>query len=373
MKGGSREANLSDTDLTASAERFALSVGWVGETEFAHLELAFTLAELGLVEEAAAFTRAVLVDNQNSPRPLPLYTLAYFEHELGNTEGSQRLIVQASEIKADYVFPSRTEMIDVLEHAISEKPDDARAHLYLGNLYAGLGRFDEAEPKWRLAVEIDASLSVAARNLGLLAWKLDGDLSVAASWYRAAISARPDDQTLYRDLARILIEQGDADAGIVVLESLPRDEYRRPDVVVLLADTYTVAKRFDDAIALLGSTTFTNREGVRDTWEIFSRAHIDRGINRYEQAVAVSSSDQAGSELQAALSDFDMALTYPANLNAGRPHEPLEARANYWRGLTFEILGDSERAQEAWEACAAGVRRGQQQQEHVRLCERKLR
>jgi tetratricopeptide (TPR) repeat protein len=372
VKGGSGEANLSDTDLTASAERFALSVGWVGETEFAHLELAFTLAELGLVEEAAAFTRAVLVDNQNSPRPLPLYTLAYFEHELGNTEGSQRLVVQASEIKADYVFPSRTEMIDVLQHAISEKPDDARAHLYLGNLYAGLGRFDEVEPKWRLAVEIDPSLSVAARNLGLLTWKLDGDLSVAASWYRAAISARPDDQTLYRDLARILIEQGDADAGIAVLESLPRDEYRRPDVVVLLADTYTVAKRFDDAIALLGSTTFTNREGVRDTWEIFSRAHIDRGINRYERAVAASSSDQAGSELQAALSDFDMALTYPANLNAGRPHEPLEARANYWRGLTFEILGDSERAQEAWEACAAGVRRGQQQQEHVRLCERKL-
>ena len=78
-------------------------------------------------------------------------------------------------------------------------------------------------------------------------------------------------------------------------------------------------------------------------------------------------------ELQAALTDFDMALTYPANLNAGRPHEPLEARANYWRGLTFEALGDSGRAQEAWEACAAGVRRGQEQQEYVRLCEGKLR
>jgi len=264
-------------------------------------------------------------------------------------------------------------MIVVLQHAISENPDDARAHAYLGNLYAGLGRFDEAEPEWRRAVEIDSLLSVATRNLGLLAWRLDGDLTAAASWYRAAISARPDDQTLHRDLARILIEQGDADAGIVVLESLPRDEYRRPDVVVLLADTYTVVKRFDDAIALLESTTFTNREGVRDTWEIFSGAHIDRGINRYERGVAVGSLDQIATELQAALTDFDMALTYPANLNAGRPHEPLEARANYWRGLTFEALGDSGRAQEAWEACAAGVRRGQEQQEYVRLCEGKLR
>ena len=372
VKKDSGGANLSEVDLVAGAETFARSVSWVGETEFAHLELAFALAELGLVREATAFTRAVLVDNQDLPRPLPLYTIAYFEHELGNDEESQRLIVQASEVQADYVFPSRTEMIDVLRHAISEKPDDARAHAYLGNLYAGLGRFDEAKPEWHRAVETDPSLSVAARNLGLLAWKLDGDLTAASSWHRAAISARPDDQTLHRDLARILIEQGDAGAGIVVLETLSGDDYRRPDVIVLLADTYTVVGRFDDTIALLESTTFTNREGVRDTWEIFSRAYIERGRQRYERGVTAGSSNQAETELRAALADFDMALTYPANLNAGRPHEPLEARANYWRGLTFEALGDSGQAQEAWEACAAGVRRGQQQQ-HVRLCEGKLR
>ena len=273
LTGADSQDAVGDPDLATSAARFAALTEWVGEAEFAHLELAFSLADLGLVGEAAAFTRAALVADRESPRPLPLYTIAYFAHQLGNEDESRRLLTQAAATEADYVFPSRPEMIAVLRHAISENPDDARANAYLGNLYAGLGRLDEAGQAWRRAVELDGARSVAARNLGLLAWKRDADLSAAASWHRAAMTARPDDQTLHRDLARILIEQGDSGAAITVLEILSADEFRRPDVVVLLADTYADVGRLDDAIALLEATTFNNREGVRDTWSL-TRLHF---------------------------------------------------------------------------------------------------
>ena len=369
---GSQDA-LSDADLAAGAARFAASTEWVGEAEFAHLELAFFLADLGLAREAAALSGAALVAGHESPRPLPLYTIAYFAHQIGNENESGRLLAQAAGTEADYVFPSRPEMIAVLRHAISENPDDARANAYLGNLYAGLGRLDEAESGWRRAVELDDARSVAARNLGLLAWKRDADLSAAANWHRVAMTARPDDQTLYRDLARMLVEQGVAGEAIRGLEDLSADEFRRPDVVVLLADTYTKVGRFDDAIALLDATTFNNREGVRDTWEIFSSAHIERGIEHFERAAAVPAGEDSSAELEAALADFDAAVTYPDNLNAGRPHEPLEARAEYWRGIVLEATGSTEQARQAWQSCAAGVRGGPQQQEHIRLCEAKLR
>jgi thioredoxin-like negative regulator of GroEL len=222
-------------------------------------------------------------------------------------------------------------------------------------------------------VELDDARSVAARNLGLLAWKRDADLTAAANWYRVAMVALPDDQTLHRDLAQILLEQGQAGEAITVLEGLSADEFRRPDVVVLLADTYANVGRFDDAIALLEATTFNNREGVRDTWEIFARAHIEGGIEHFERGAEAPAGVDSSPEFEAALADFEAALTYPANLNAGRPHDPVEARAEYWRGRALEALGASERARQAWQACAAGIQRGPEQLEHIRLCEARLR
>lgn len=364
-----------DEDLAARARRFADSVSWVGEPEFAHLELAFELASVGLVKEAAALTHATLVEGHQSPRPLPLYTLAYLQHGSGDMEESRSRLEQARRTMADYVFASRPEMIAVLRHALSEDPNDARAHEYLGNLYAGLGRLGEAEAEWRQAAELDGGLSVAPRNLGLLAWKRDADLSAAGAWYRKAIDARPDDQTLVRDLARVLIEQGENEEAIGLLEATSAGGAARADVIVLLARSYTDEGRYDEAIALLEATTFTNREGVRDTWEIFSRAHIERGIERLELA-AEGRQERAGedrSAFESALADFEAALTYPRNLNAGRPHEPLEARALYWKGRALEAMGEAEAAHEAWQACAAGVRRGADQQEHIRRCEEKLR
>ena len=46
--------------------------------------------------------------------------------------------------------------------------------------------------------------SIAWRNLGLVA-AVDGDVKRAEQCFRRAIDARPDDQTLYRDLAEILV------------------------------------------------------------------------------------------------------------------------------------------------------------------------
>ena len=49
--------------------------------------------------------------------------------------------------------------------------------------------------------------SIAWRNLGLVA-AAKNDLKGAEQYFRRAIAARPDDQTLYRDLAEILIADG---------------------------------------------------------------------------------------------------------------------------------------------------------------------
>jgi tetratricopeptide (TPR) repeat protein len=187
-------------------------------------------------------------------------------------------------------------------------------------------------------------LSIAWRNLGLVAAAKD-NLTEAEAHYRRAIDARPQDQTLYRDLAEILLAADRQPEAIALLEAMPLPGQRRAEITVMLARSYVDQRRYDDCIALLESTPyFVNWEGQDITWRLFNRSHIERGRQRLEEGDA-----------RAALADFEAALTYPANLNVGRSNRPEEAPAQYWRGKALAALGQIDQARAAWEAGAAGA------------------
>jgi tetratricopeptide (TPR) repeat protein len=237
-------------------------------------------------------------------------------------------------------------------------PQDAFAHLHIGNLYAHLGRPAEAVGHWQETARLNESLSVAWRNLGLYAWAEEKNLGKAAGFYRRAIEARPKDQTLYRDLGEILIAQGNRPEAIKLLESAPPDRLRRADVILLLAQTYLDERRYEETLDLLESTPyFVNWEGQTLPWDLFHRAHIARGRNRFD------TNDFAG-----ALKDFEAALTYPENIGVGRSNRPQEAAAQYWRGKAFQSLGRLEQARAAWREGAAGVEGSEEQNRYRGLC-----
>ena len=196
--------------------------------------------------------------------------------------------------------------------------------------------------QWRQAVERDASLSVALRNLGLYEVAVKNDLPAAAALYRKAIAARPTDQTLSRDLAELLIADGKRPEAIDVLEKMPVEGTRRADVTILLAQAYSDAERYDDTIAVLEATPyFVNWEGQDITWALFNKAHVARGQRHFKEK-----------RYDAALKDFEAALTYPKNLNVGRFGPEKETPAQYWRGKALEALGRKDEARQAWKAGA---------------------
>ena len=117
------------------------------------------------------------------------------------------------------VFASRPEEVEILQYATAQNHNDSQAHLQLGCLLANLGRVDEAEAEWQKAAALNSGLSIAWRNLGLAAAKTD--LAKAEDFYRKAIAARPEDQTLYRDLANMLIAGGSRVKAIRLLETMP--------------------------------------------------------------------------------------------------------------------------------------------------------
>lgn len=335
----------------------------VGEPDFEMLELSLQFAELGLFEEAGKLLQAVCVDAVPAAERgfLPLYYLAWFAAQRGDATAARRWLKQAAETHRDRVFASRVEEVDILRYAVKENPADAQAQLQLGCLLAGLGRVEEATPCWQRAAELNPQQSIAWRNLGLAA-AAKNDLAAAEQAYRKAITARPGDQTLYRDLAEILIAAERRLEAIGLLEGMPRDGVRRAEITVMLAQAYVDEKRWEDCIKLLESTPyFVNWEGQDVTWRLFNRAHLQRGRQRLEKGDAA-----------AALADFEAALTYPANLNVGRSNKPEEAPAQYWRGRALAALGRNEEARAAWQAGVAGADVAGEQNEHRQKCREML-
>jgi tetratricopeptide (TPR) repeat protein len=335
-----------------------------GEDDFELLEVSLVFAEVGLTDEAAKIVAAACVGpvGEDQLSPLPLYYLAYYASQSGDDATTRASLNRAAGIYKDFVFPSRPEAVEVLRYALGENPADAHAHLHLGNLYADLGRLKEAAAEWEQAAKLKASLSIALRNLGVYSAAVEKDLPKAKSFYRKAIAARPEDQTLYRDLAEILIADGRRPEAIKLMETMPFEKMRRADIIIMLAEAYTDEQKWAETIKLLESTPyFVNWEGQTITWVLFSRAHIERGRQRLENK-----------DFQGALEDFEAALSYPRNLGVGRSNTPQEAPAQYWKGKALEGLGRVEDAKAAWREGAAGRRGSAQQNEYRQRCSQAL-
>jgi tetratricopeptide (TPR) repeat protein len=332
----------------------------LGEPEFSMIETSLAFAELGLAEAAARLLLASCVEDVPPAElsPLVLYYLAYYASLGENAETVKTCLERAAVIDRDLVFASRPQAVDVLRFAVQNNAGDARAHLHLGNLYANLGRLDEAVACWGEAARLNPKLSMAPRNLGLYWATSGGDLPKAAAFSRTAIAARGADQTLHRDLAEILIGDGKRPEAIRLLETMPHEGLRRADILVMLAKAYVDEGEYGPAIGLLESTPyFVNWEGQDVTWSLFNKAHVARGQARFEKK-----------DYAAALEDFQAALTYPDNLGVGRSNKPEEAAAQYWRGKTLEALGRAQEARAAWTAGAALAKGSDTQNEHRKLC-----
>ncbi len=353
---------LQNKDLMQS---FASDIrAFVGEDDFQMLEAALIFADLGLPGEAERLLAAVCVTGtpQNQRSPLPLYYMAYFASQQDDYAKAGSYRRRAAKTQKDFVFPSRPEDVEVFKYAVRENPEDAYAHLQLGNLYANFDRLDEAVEHWQKAAGLNPSLSIAFRNLGLYAWAQEEDFSKAESMYRKAIAARPEDQTLYRDLADALLAAKKRPEAIKVLESTPSQGLKRADIIIMLAQAYLDEERYTDSIDLLESTPyFVNWEGQSITWDIFHKAHVQRGRQRFEDK-----------NFTGALQDFEASLTYPENIGVGRSNRPQEATAQYWRGRTLEALGRKEEAKEAWKSGAAGHKGRDEQNKHIELCKEAL-
>lgn len=199
-------------------------VSFVGDVEFKITEISILFFKLGLVEEAKEILKVACYDSpmKENCSPIVVALLSYLEKSQNHDEKSMALLDEISQYHRDFVFPSRPETIDVLKYAIHCKPNDAYLSLYLGNLYAGLGRLDEAVEQWTMAIEKKPLIDIALRNLGLYYWKYEGDNEKAEKLYKQAteITDNKKENTLKVEYMNLLYAMKKYDEANLIKEKV---------------------------------------------------------------------------------------------------------------------------------------------------------
>jgi tetratricopeptide (TPR) repeat protein len=141
------------------------------------------------------------------------------------------------------------EAIEYLKKAIALKPDFAKAHQSMGNVYYNLGRYDEALLCYRKAFELD-----------------------------------PGSRDTVMMYATCEILAGNADKAVTLLEEFPVREASSPQTLLLLAEAYTCAGRKKKGLEYMKKL----RELNLDTGGLFNNfAKILNSAGRRDYAVSI--------------------------------------------------------------------------------------
>lgn len=146
-------------------------------------------------------------------------------------------VLRAERLLADGNVP---EAKRVLEQALVDVPDDARAWLDLGLVQEATGDRASAEKSYRQATEIDPNFAEAFNNLGALL-REDGQLAEATAMLERAVALDPSLSAARFNLALCYEEQGKlADAEreyLATVDRLPDDPVPRINLAMMLLDT----------------------------------------------------------------------------------------------------------------------------------------
>jgi len=348
---------VSDLDRD---EQISMVRDYTGEVDFEILETSLVFSGMGLIGEAIDILESACIDpvSPEERDHLIQYQLAYLNHLNGNEQEAAEYLENARSNYRDFINASRPEMEDALLFALEMNGMDAVASYQLGNLNANFGRLVEAERFWIKAIGVETSMSIPWRNLGWYYWVHMNDHEKSEMCFRSAIEARPLDQTLYRDLAKVLVDDNGTKEAITLLEKMKYQGTKRSDVIIDLAQYYLDDERYDECIDLLVSVPyFVNWEGSSITWDIFNRANVNKGILLYER-----------SDYPSALKAFEKALTFPENLGVGQSMRTEEAMAWFWKGKALLKLGKNAEATAAWKSGASSLDGSEEQNNYKKLC-----
>jgi tetratricopeptide (TPR) repeat protein len=319
------------------------------------LDLALDLLRANLLDDALGVLSSEPAETRDGSFPMQLYALAHVYALLGCERESLETYRLAAAADPVYVFPSRLEEILLLEAAMNQNPDDARAPYYLGNLFYDRRRHEDAIRLWERAAELDSQFPTTWRNLGFAYYNVRSDDKKAReAFVRARRRASVDARILYEQ-DQLLKRTGELpELRLASLAQMQDMVASRDDLSVELATLYNQVGRPQDALGVLLSRRFQPWEGGEGlVLTQFVRANLLLG----QKALAAN-------DPSTAIRRFEAAWNLPESIGEAKHLLMNLSMIDYWLGVAHAANRQNVQAILHWERAAKHREDFQQMQVH---------
>lgn len=289
-----------------------------------YLEIAVYYANLRLNGDALRVLEAA--PDQATVR----YWQAYLLRDKSPAE-SRKALEKASSLSPYLVFPFREESIPVFQWAAAEQPGSWKPSYYLGLIYWGLRRDEDAMKMFEVCGDrMDYAPAYISRAF------LQQDSQKAQADYERAYSLDQKDWRTWYHLASFYTTKGVHDKALNLAIEASRRFPNEDAIKVLAARAYLNSSRFADCNSVLAEATILPFEGQSDIHTLFvqclaSQALADMKKGQYTQAAE----------------RLERSREYPERLGTGAPPDPDLRLQDYLLTYCYQQSGAAAKATES--------------------------
>ena len=266
-----------------------------------YLEIAAYYVNLGLDDDALRVLSAA--PEQATVR----YWQAYLLRDKSPAE-SRKALQTASALSPYLVFPFREEAIPVFQWAARERPQDWKPAYYLGLIYWGLQRGQDA---LKLFASCGDRPDYAPAYITRAFLERATDGARAEADFERAYSLDPKDWRTSYHLASYYSGSGAHDKALRLASQAAQQFPNEDAIKVLLVREYLSSGRYQDCNAVLDRATILPFEGQSDVHRLFVACHAGQAVL-----------DMKNGAYQPAIEHLERAREYPERLGTGAPDDP---------------------------------------------------
>lgn len=306
-----------------------------------YLELALDYTKAGYYEDALR-----ILASCTDGSPMIAYYQGYIYELIGETEKAAELHKKGEAANYAYCFPNRTEEILILESAVRVLGEAPRAHYYLGCLLYDKKQNEKAVAHWVASTEQEPTFGMSFRNLAIAYYNKEKNIGKALAAMKKAFELDPGYSRFLLEYDQLCSKAGYSNEDrLEVLEThLDLVTYRDAlylEYITLLNNT----EQYDKALECLTTHQFHPWEGGEGKvssqyrYALTMKALGLMNDGKYEETIPL----------------LQKTKVYPENLGEGKLPNVQDNIADYYLGMAYDALGDSEASTDHYLAASVGL------------------
>lgn len=309
-----------------------------------YIEYSIDYASAGMYEEAIELLETGIKECSND-YAMSWYYLGWFSYQKGDITKANEYFLSGDKCSPDYCFPNRTEAVNALEVAISTCSNNAKANYYLGNFWYANRQYDNARNCWEASIKSDSTYPTVYRNLALAYYNKFHKKEEVVKHLEKAFELDKTD-------ARVLMELDQLYKKINITNN------KRLDIL----NNHPQLTDFRDDLYLEKITLLNNLGEYQTAYDMI----MNRTFHPWEGGEGKVTGQYLFSLTNLALdhikkNDFENAIvclekckSYPDNLGEGKLTGAQENDIDFWLGVAYTELNDTNKAKFHWELASEG-------------------